>query len=355
MVYQNRLLVLLFLVAVSINGLVSQDRHFSQLYSNPLYLSPGLTGAFQGSYRTSLVYRDQWRSALESPLSTFTLSADLNFKLSKRGGFFGNDRVGAGIQFYSDKKEGFDFNTNYINLFAAYHKSLDPNSNQTLSLGFQGGITQRNINFGNLTFGDQFQDGSGYVLETGETINTNNFAFGDFSLGLNYSIQPDANFGLATGIAMHHAFEPNISFYQDFPDAELTNNTNLLNRKYTFYALAEIASGVNSALLPRLSLLSQGPHFEINAGTNLKFFINDDKSNAFYIGTWGRLTNQLESLGLESVTLFSGISFNEFLIGLSYDINTASIANDFLNKGTFELSLILIGSYDNDGIFCPRF
>ena len=341
----------LFISAAS----TGQDRHFSQSYANPLYLSPGLTGVFQGSYRANLSYRDQWRGALENPFATFTLSADLNFDITRRGGFFGNDKIGAGIQFFTDKMEGFDFNTNYINIFGAFHKSLDPNTKQFLTLGFQGGITQKNINFGNLTFQDQFVDGSGFIQGTDEIINTNNFAFGDYAIGLNYSIRPTDDFGVIGGIAVHHMFKPNNSFYQDFDDDALTENTILLDRKFTFYGMLEAPLNENSAILPRLIILSQGQHFETNAGTNLKFFINEDRTNAFYVGGWGRLTNQLDGIGMESVTLFTGISFGEFLMGFSYDSNVSSIASNFNQRGTFELTLTLIGSYSNEGIFCPTF
>ena len=348
-------IVLTGIVVLSIFQLQAQDRQFSQFYANPLYLSPALTGAFQGSYRANLNYRDQWRPALGTPLATFSISADLSFDITNKGGFFGNDRFGAGIQFFSDKKEGFDFNTNYINLFGAFHKSLDPNSNQTLSLGFQGGITQKNINFGNLTFQDQFVDGSGFVLGSREDINTNNFAFGDFAIGLNYSIQPSDELGIVAGFSLHHIFEPNISFYQDLEDDQLISNTELLDRKYSFYGMSEILMSSGVTLLPRFFIAQQGNHFALNLGSNLKFFINEDKSNSFYIGAWGRMTNQLDALGLESITLFTGLGFGEFLLGLSYDSNTSAISDNITKRGVFELSLYLIGNYSSDGIFCPTF
>ena len=290
--YLLRYFGILLLLSSGFQG-AGQDRHFSQSYANPLYLSPGLTGVFQGSYRATLSYRDQWRSALDKPFATFSVSADLNFDISKKGGFFANDRIGAGIQFFSDKMEGFDFNTNYINLFGAFHKSLDPNTKQTLSLGFQGGITQKNVNFGNLNFQDQFVDGSGFIQGTNESINTNNFAFGDYAIGLNYSIQPSEDFGAVAGIALHHILEPNISFYQDFDDDALTENTNLLNRKFTFYGMLEAPLNATTSLLPRIIILSQGNHFEANAGSNLKFYVNKDRTNAFYVGAWGRLNQSI--------------------------------------------------------------
>jgi len=42
--------------------LSAQDPHFSQYYFTPLEVNPALTGIFEGKYRASMSYRDQWSS-----------------------------------------------------------------------------------------------------------------------------------------------------------------------------------------------------------------------------------------------------------------------------------------------------
>ncbi len=332
----------------------SQDRHFSQIFSNPLYLSPGLTGAFDGSYRTSMLYRSQWFNAVENPFKTFSLSADLNFKIAGKNTFKG-DRVGAGVQFFADKVNGFDFNTNQISLFGAYHKMLDANTNQFLSLGFQMGIAQKNVNYSGLSFGDQFVDGSGYVNATGEPLQENNFAYGDYSLGVNYSIEPDDRISVSVGYAFHHISKPNISFYKDLPDEQIINNNELLDSKHSVFLIGELSNSHQISLLPRTVVQWQGDHFEWLVGTNTRLGLTPDQSFSLYLGGWLRVSNQLETIGLESATLFAGVGTGPFLIGLSYDNNLSKIAEKFGQRSSFEISLILLGSYDNEGIFCPKF
>lgn len=72
--------ILLIGMILSFNG-VSQDAHFSQFYASPLTLNPAIAGTYNGTFRISTIYRDQWRSALDNPLRTFAISGDVKFDL----------------------------------------------------------------------------------------------------------------------------------------------------------------------------------------------------------------------------------------------------------------------------------
>ncbi len=41
-------------------GGAAQDIHFSEFYNTPLQLNPSYTGFFNGDYRFTAIYRDQW-------------------------------------------------------------------------------------------------------------------------------------------------------------------------------------------------------------------------------------------------------------------------------------------------------
>src|SRR5687767_296502 len=62
------------------------DPHFSQYYVYPAWLNPALTGAFDGKYRVSGIYRNQWGNI--SPFSTpgfsveVTTEKNINFGVS---------------------------------------------------------------------------------------------------------------------------------------------------------------------------------------------------------------------------------------------------------------------------------
>jgi hypothetical protein len=64
------------LLLLQSNSLLGQDQHFTQYYASPLTLNPALAGAFSGTYRMSLIYRDQWRNALTQPFATYSAAID---------------------------------------------------------------------------------------------------------------------------------------------------------------------------------------------------------------------------------------------------------------------------------------
>ena len=49
------------LVGMKLNA---QDIHFSQYYASPLTLNPALTGKFNGLWRVTGIYRDQFRNSV---------------------------------------------------------------------------------------------------------------------------------------------------------------------------------------------------------------------------------------------------------------------------------------------------
>jgi hypothetical protein len=51
------------------------DPHFSQYYVYPSWLNPALTGAIDGDYRVSAIYRNQWGN-IANGFSTIGLSGD---------------------------------------------------------------------------------------------------------------------------------------------------------------------------------------------------------------------------------------------------------------------------------------
>ena len=112
----------------------AQDAHFSQFYSAPLLLNPALAGTIDGTFRISTVYRDQWRSALEQPLKTYTFSGDTKFEIGQTSKQ--SDIVGLGMTIYADRAGLFNLNTTTVTLTGAYHKGISAKNNSYLSLWF---------------------------------------------------------------------------------------------------------------------------------------------------------------------------------------------------------------------------
>ncbi len=334
--------------------LTGQDQHFTQFYASPLTLSPALSGAFDGGYRLATIYRDQGRSYLQEPYTTVSAAVDLRFGVSslKKNK---KDAFGTGVIFYSDRNASVNFYTNQIAITAAYHKALNLEGNHFLSAGFQLGISQRNVNYDNFSFQDQFNGENGYTNPTGEYLPENNFSFGDYAFGIHYAYSPKRRPGIFAGFAMHHLLEPQISFYANEPIEELKQE-DFLQRKMSAHLTFLLPVGNNLQFSPRALAYMQGPHLAANAGGNFRFLLNDAKGYALHTGGWVRgVRSQDNSFGLDAAVGMFGVEYNNFLIGLSYDVGLSSLNRSGSKSGALEISIAFLGNYNNETILCPKF
>ncbi len=334
--------------------LLGQDQHFTQFFASPLTLNPALTGTFDGKYRLGLIYRDQWRNVTDVPYRTFGTAIDMRFPV-KPGQRSNADAFGGGIQFFSDKVPAFDFSTTQMQLSMAYHKSLSRNNDQFLSLGFQAGIVQKNLNYENLNFDDQFNGTTGYTETSEEVLPGNNFSYLDYAAGLNYTLAPAGKPGFFAGIAISHFNRPQLSFFYDKREP-VKRGDDLLHIKYTAYLSGQIPLGERIALHPRAMGYLQGPHFTTNAGTNIRFLLDNAKGTAVHLGAWARsVRDEGWRVGLESVVGMLGLEFSNVLLGISYDANVNPLVFNGRQQGSLEISLAYLGNYLNDSVLCPRF
>ncbi len=344
----KRILPICGFLIVAAAALHAQDKHFTQFYAAPLYLNPALTGAIEGQYRVGALYRDQWRKTLDEPIQTYNVSADLRFRARKKTVY--QDAVGIGLQFTHDKVSVVDFNTTQIAMSGAYHKSLGTSNRHFLSLGLQAGLTQRNVNYAPLNFHDEFDGVAGYNLPTGEDLPPNNFSFLDLNTGLNYTARFGRYGAFFGGLGVHHSTQPVVSFY------ETTAEGDRLYRKYSaqFSATLPMSRDNRVSLLPRLLWASQGPHMEVNAGTNIRFAMGEFGGSALHLGSWVRTVRNDTNTGLDAVVALAGIEINGVLIGLSYDINTTALSQG-QQQNAFEISVTYLGNYESEEILCPKF
>ncbi len=334
----------------------AQDKHFTQFYAAPLTLNPALTGSMPGRYRVSGIYRDQWRGVLDDPYVTFGAAVDVNFDV----GFFDSrykDQLAVGLLFVNDKVPGIDFSTNQISLSAAFHKGLDYDKKQFLTLGVQGTMAQRNINYENLSFDDQFNNVDAFVGPTAEDLPGNNFSYADLNVGLNYRYAKKTGLVFNAGLAMHHVTKPQVSFYATSTDKdEEPLSKSSLYSKYSAQLSVQLPLADRLFLLPRVLFAIQGPHTEVNAGTNLRIKLNSFNNNALHLGTWARpVTNEDGNTSLDALVALVGIELGSVTCGLSYDMNLSSYQTYNQGQGAIEFSLTYIGSFDNEDILCPKF
>jgi type IX secretion system PorP/SprF family membrane protein len=325
----------------------AQDQHFTQFYASPLTLNPALTGAFNGKYRANAIYRDQWRNALDDPYVTFSSAIDVRFDVELDSRY--KDAFAVGLMFFNDDVSSVDFSTNQIAISGAFHKGIDFDKTQFLSVGFQGALAQRNINYENLIFDDQFNEIDAFDFATGEDLPENNFTFSDLSVGINYTYAPAHQTSFFAGFAMHHVLQPQVTFYS--PE---NNGDSKLFTKYSGQLSASIPLTDLVSISPRFLIASQGSHLEMNTGANIRVQLNDFGSTSFHLGSWVRpVGNDDDSISLDAIVLMAGIEINAVVVGLSYDLNLSNIST--ARQGAFELSITYLGESDDDSIMCPKF
>jgi len=113
----KKFLLFSFFVILLHQFAAAQDKHFTQFYAAPLTLNPALTGSFEGRYRVSTIYRNQWKKVLDNPFKTVALATDLRFPARTRSK--SKDAIGLGLLFFNDKTGVIDFSTTQIALSLA--------------------------------------------------------------------------------------------------------------------------------------------------------------------------------------------------------------------------------------------
>ena len=95
--------IFLFLILLLYFPLFAQDIHLSQFYNQDHLLNPAKVGDYDGDYRITANYRNQWRQLNKQPISTYLLSFDHIF-------FFDKHQFHAGLMLTSDRFQGEESN-----------------------------------------------------------------------------------------------------------------------------------------------------------------------------------------------------------------------------------------------------
>jgi len=343
----------LFICMLFIQDLAAQDEHFSQFYAMPMHMNPALTGAYDGTYRMAAVYRDQWNNQLESPYQTFAAGGDTNIDF-KLGHQKDPDKIGIGLFFINDKVSEFQTVNNRLSTNFSYQKRLGKDKPSFLGVGVQMGITQRNINYDNIYFQDQFDQISEFNQPTSETLPPNNFGAFDLTVGINYSIDMGKT-SYSLGAALHHINEPDYSFYKKLtlPNPSIDINQKLYTKTVVHLSINRQTSYLTQ-LQPRLVFQKQGEDNQLDVGTNFQYQFKD-RASALILGVWLTTLSDLDNMHLENITPLLGLKQGQFIFGLSYDIHMRDMLSSPFGFNTFEFSIRFSGEYEEGGAFCPTF
>jgi type IX secretion system PorP/SprF family membrane protein len=317
----------------------AQDIHFSQFFETPLLRNPGLAGIFTGDYRLQMVYRDQWRSVTDG-YKTGSLNGEYKLPVGKA-----DDFLTLGGQILFDRAGSASLTQTSILPVINYHKSLSADQNKYLSLGFMGGVVNRNFDRSKITTDGTFNNG-----QSGETIVTPNYTYLDGSVGMsfnsNLSADPEDNFYL--GLAYHHFTKPRNSFFRD-PTVQLDPK---------WVASAGFRFGVTeyAYITIQADHSMQSSYKETIAGAMYGMKIGPEIDNPNYVIHAGAFLRWQDALIPVIKIDYTGFSF-----ALSYDVNISNLKPASLGRGGFELSLSYIGLLHRgsrstqNSTLCPRF
>lgn len=340
----------LFLSVLS--QLKAQDPRFSQYYASPWNLNPAMTGLFNGSWRITGNYRDQWGSILApEPFRTYSAAFEQRIQVGLR-----NDYASFGIGAMHDEAGTARFMQNKAHVGGAFLKQLSGGPRRAdhyLSAGAQIGMGQNSIDWSRLWFSRQFDNGTetpDLNASSGESgANAASNAWLDFNAGLMWYALFENGGTLYAGGAMHHLNNPVISL--------TGNDSETLYSRWTVHAGGEFPLSHNLSLLPGVLVMQQGPSFESDFGMSVRYSNNDLNELALRAGAWARVGNRLDNnIQADALTIVGMLELNRCVLGISYDVTVSnlSIANN--SRGAFELSF----SYYHPGtrrtrVQCPNF
>lgn len=344
------ILLVAFLLTI-LDQMSAQDPRFSQFYASPWNLNPAMTGLFNGRWRVTANYRDQWNSFLNpNPFRTYAAAFDARLEVGR------NDYAAFGIGAMHDEAGTAQFVQNKVQVGGAFLKQLTGgryHARNYLSAGAQLGFGQNSIDWSRLWFSRQFDNINEIpdpTLPNGEpAADANSKAYLDFNAGLMwYMLFGDEGFVYAGG-ALHHINSPIISLTGD-------DNETLYSR-WSGHAGGQFPMSENFSALPGVIVMKQGPAFETDLGINFRYSNNDLNELALRAGVWSRLCNKLENnMQMDAITVVGMLELNRWMLGLSYDITTSSLTAANNSRGAFEISLTYFHPGERRAkVVCPKF
>jgi type IX secretion system PorP/SprF family membrane protein len=319
----------------------AQDIHFSQYNASPLALNPALTGVNGCDWRAGLAYRNQWAS-VTTPYVTYEAFFDM--PLIKDIG--GASQLSAGLLLFNDVSG----DGNLTNLQAmgsvAFNLGLGGSQDNVLSLGLQGGLMNKSLDWAELNWGTMW-DGDEFdpTIDPGEPLGEGSLSKFDLNAGLAFAGKFSENFNLTVGAAAFHLIAPQESFLND--------TENKLGMRMAGHLRAGITVGKNFGIMPSVLYQTQSKATEIVVGSDFGYYINNASFPAtIFLGVHDRLD--------DAIIASIGIDYKNFRFGASYDINNSSLEVASNGKGGMEFTLVYTGCIlpvipKNYVMPCPRY
>lgn len=333
----------------------AQDMHATQYFASPLTLNPALTGLTQCDLRLAANYRTQWYSVSNNPYTTATLSFDL---ATLKGKLDNGDALGVGIIAAYDRAGTGALTNTTFGLSVAYHKAFGAEKQHAISLGVQGMLVQKSLDFSKVFFEDQFDPATGGTpYKTGENIQNRDLTYPDFNVGLMYSGRVSEHATAYAGFSLYHLTQPVETFLQNnIPNSDLDHKIHMRN---TAYLGGSFDLNENLVLYASGLYQAQAKASEVLIGAALGFILNPghdqefQRNTVFYLGGWYRYGDALAP--------YIALEWSKMKIGLSYDVTMSNFSAATKGNGAYELSVIFNGCINKReatpryNFACPKF
>lgn len=308
------------------------DPHFSQTFIQPMTLNPALTGAIDGDYRISAIWRSQYSNVLQSKGVAGEMTTNKNTNL------------GINLLNQTSSDKSYSFTSAYLTM-AYTGVRLGKDATHFVTMAIQGGILNRRFDVSKMQFGDQWMSGIGFdpAASNGEAFRTTNASALDMGAGiLYYDATPGKKVNLFAGVSAFHINRPKSPYLTD-------DNNEIVPVRYSVHAGARIVATDNLNIVPNAFYQRQGNAEEKMVGIYGQ--LNGGEKLDFLVGANWRIE--------EAIIPFAGIYYNGFTLGLSYDVPFTPKTLAVTRGNSLELSLSYVlkrkGNTETKAFFCPRF
>jgi type IX secretion system PorP/SprF family membrane protein len=337
----------LFVNILCVHCAFAQDIHFTQNASS-VNLNPALTGIIPGGYdwRVVAIHRDQWSAALkDAKYQTSLLGFEHRFYAGK------DDYWAIGASIAHDVAGQAPLRHLAGNLAASYIKLLHESrgARHYLSAGAQTGITNLRFDPTSSTWSNQFT-GENYntTLPSGEVFVNNTFEnqlYGDLSTGFAYHFLHDARAPLEAVIpyaTLGFSFQHVGGWLKsDYYNASLLDKNFFIQPLWRIHGATLLNVLHSWYVMPTFAFSRQSKINELNLG----FFIKTDwnsmhyeQLNALQVGMIARIIARSRT-GVDAIAPTVRLDIENFILGISYDMNTSYFSKATQFRGGFEFSL----------------
>jgi len=327
----------------------AQDLHFSQFFNSPLSTNPANTGFIpDGDYRLGINYRNQWSAIMSMPYKTMSAFGDVQLMKDR----FETGWLGAGGLILRDVAGSGNLTSTKIYGSLAYHQMLGFSS--LLSLGFNLGWANKQINMANLKFPDQF-DGKFFDNKIPSSawnyIRNTNISYFDMQVGMNYAYFPTENIYLNSGFSVHHINRPMESFFGADPVSE-NDETNRVPMRYIGFLNGSFKLNDRVILNPNVYYTKQASVSELVGGINAHYNLSGDGAYQLIAGAYYRHQ--------EAVIPLVGLGYKDYTFTFTYDATVSALSQYNGSRGALEFSLVKQGLFPQSKgnvrqVICPTF